>query len=161
MKLLFGQCKTAPCKQVKNTCKTKQNYLNLKAEIPMSDDACHILKFQHPSPPSSNCCLCSVPASLSPHHAVSHQAFSNIYNKPSPECAAHDVGKLCHWSKLAKLTTLSHSHIHTHMLSHSHLHILCMQCIHQHKLACSTCHTPTHSHLFLTQLVLMYCMANI
>ena len=46
MKLLFGRCKTAPCKQVKNTCKTKQNYLNLKAEIPMSDDARHILKFQ-------------------------------------------------------------------------------------------------------------------
>ena len=46
-KFLFGQCTTAPCKQVKNTCKTKLNYLNLKAEIPMSDDARHILKFQH------------------------------------------------------------------------------------------------------------------
>ena len=46
-KFLFGQCTTAPCKQVKNTCKTKLNYLNPKAEIPMSNDAHHILKFQH------------------------------------------------------------------------------------------------------------------
>ena len=46
-KFLSGQCTTAPCKQVKNTCKTKLNYLIPKAEIPMSDNAHHILKFQH------------------------------------------------------------------------------------------------------------------
>ena len=31
-KFLFGQCTTAPCKQAKNTCKTKLNYKKIKPE---------------------------------------------------------------------------------------------------------------------------------
>ena len=74
-------------------------------------------------PPGCGHCSCFVLASLSPCHVVSHQAFSNIYYKSTPESAVHGVGKPCHWSKSAKPTTLNlHSHSYPHVTTFAFTH---------------------------------------
>ena len=74
-----------------------------------------------PGSPGGDCRSCSVPASFSPHHAVSHQAFS-IYNiNPHKKVQrAALANRVVGANQLNSLP--SHSHIRTHTLSHSHSH---------------------------------------
>ena len=71
--------------------------------------------------PGGDCRSCSVPASFSPRHAVSHQAFS-IYNI-NPHKKVQRVALANRVVGANQLNSLpSHSHIRTHTLSHSHSH---------------------------------------
>src|ERR1700691_1694586 len=72
---------------------------------------------QLPGSPGGDCRSCSVPASFSPHHAVSHQAFS-IYNiTPHKKLQrAAMANRVVGANQLNSLP--SHSHIRTHTLSH-------------------------------------------
>ena len=72
-----------------------------------------------PDPPGGNCRSCSVPASFSPRHAVSHQAF-RIYNIKPHQKVQHAAlaNRVVGANQLN--SPPSHSHIRTHTLSHSH-----------------------------------------
>ena len=57
---------------------------------------------------------------LSPHHTVISLSILHIQYQPPPESAARGVGKLCHWSKPAKPTSLTFYRICIHIYIHIH-----------------------------------------